>query len=79
MYYALMNKRDSNNVQKNPPLTLPDLKMVRGMCLMRGLSFSQWLRDNGFPPCSAFNALQGRRHGPYSRRVRDAVYAEFGV
>ena len=48
------------------------------MCLLRGLSFSQWLRDHGFNPTSSFNALQGRRDGPQARRVRDAVHAEFG-
>lgn len=49
------------------------------MCLLRGLSFSQWLRDHGFNPTSSFNALQGRRDGPQARRVRDAVHVEFGI
>lgn len=69
----------STNGQKKRPLSKTDLKRVRGMCLLRGLSFSQWLRDHGFNPTSSFNALQGRRDGPQARRVRDAVHAEFGI
>lgn len=52
---------------------------VRGMCLLRGMTFSQWLIDQGFKTGSSFNALQGRRSGPFALRVREAVHAEFGI
>lgn len=74
-----MKDKLSNTLQKKPPMTRVDLKTVRGMCLIRGTTLTHWLRDQGYSTDTAFNALQGRRHGPVSIKIREAVFSEFGV
>ena len=61
------------------PLSRTDLKTVRGVCLMNGTTLTHWLRDKGFSTDTAFNALLGRRNGPVSRSIREAVFSEFGL
>lgn|GEM_PF-3661542 len=73
-----MNTKLSTDGQKKP-LSRDDLMRVRGMCLLNGVSLCQWLRYKGFSTDTAFNALLGRRSGPVSRRIREAVSEEFGI